>query len=444
MTQTAPQLNISITPLKNALLVSEKQDLQVLVRLQAEQTNTTKHMPLSVALVIDRSGSMSGDRILAAKNACKEFVSRLSDDDELGLVVYDSNVDVLLELMPVAKVRPILNSVLENLDVGGSTNLHGGWLAGAEILASRTSSSRVCRVVLLSDGGANNGIVNPDAICEQVKCLANAGVTTSTVGIGMGFNEELMTAMAQAGLGNAIYGDRPEDLYESFDTEISLLKKLAWSEVSLEILNSSLAWKMHNDYIQLDKFKWRMPSIASNSEAWMALSTPMDGVINQLISQPETCIMSVLVKAVNADGQVIEFKSELKNLPIVSRSEYANTSINTQVQLRFQESEAADLQRLAFKAVDRGDWRAVEALLADIEGRSADNDWLKDTLVVLKRLCFDRDEQRLKKELHYSSRTLKNRLSEIDGGDYSGMDIESTKEAFLRRKSSQGRRTSDI
>lgn len=444
MTQTAPELNISITPLKNALIVSEKQDLQVLVRLQAEQAVNTKHMPLSVALVIDRSGSMSGKRLLAAKNACKEFVSRLSDDDEFGLVVYNDKVDVLLELMPVANVKPILDYVLASFDASGSTNLHAGWLSGAEILASRTSRSRVCRVVMVSDGQANIGIVNSNSICDQVKSLANAGVTTSTVGIGMGFNEELMTAMAQAGLGNAIYGDSPEDLNEAFDSEISLLKHLAWSDISIEIVNTDFQWKMHNDYIQLDKFKWRMPSIASNSEAWMALSTPMDGVINQLINQPETCIMSVLVKAVNADGQVIEFKSELKNLPIFSRTEYANTPINTQVQLRFQESEAADLQRLAFKAVDRGDWGAVEALLADIECRSADNDWLKDTLVVLKRLCFDRDEQRLKKELHYSSRTLKNRLSEIDGGDYSGMYIESTKAAFLRRKSSQGRRTSDI
>lgn len=444
MTQMAPQFNISITPLKNALLVSEKQDLQLLVRLQAEQTTTTKHLPLSVALVIDRSGSMGGSRIEAAKNACKEFVSRLSDEDEFGLVVYDNQVDVLLELAPVSKIRPILDVVLNSFDAHGSTNLHGGWLAGAELLASRTDSSRVCRVVLVSDGQANKGIVNTQMICEQVKSLANAGISTSTVGISMDFNEELMTAIAVAGLGNAIYGDRPEDLYESFDTEISLLKKLAWSEVSLEIMNSVWPWKMHNDYIQLDKFKWRMPSIASNSEAWMALSTPMDGVINQLINQPETCIMSVRVKAVNADGQVIELKSELKSLPILTRTEYDRLPIHTQVQLRFQESEAADLQRLAFKAVNRGDWKAVEQLLADIESRSADNDWLKDTVVVLKRLCISRDEQRLKKELHYSSRTLKNRLSEIDGGKYIDTSTESTKDAFLRRKSSQGRRTSDI
>lgn len=439
MNDSAPQLNLSLTPLKNALLISEKQDLQVLVRLQAEQVASTKHMPLSVALVIDRSGSMNGDAIVAAKNACLEFVSRLSDDDELGLVVYDSHVDVLLELMPVAKVRPILNSVLESFDVGGSTNLHGGWLAGAEILASRTSSSRVCRVVLLSDGGANNGIVDTDAICEQVKSLANAGVTTSTVGVGMGFNEELMTAMAQAGLGNAIYGDRPEDLNEAFEAEISLLKQLAWTDISLEIVNTDFQWKMHNDYTALTHNKWRMPSVASGSEAWMALSTPMDGVINQLVGQANTSILSILVKATNADGVVFEFKTELKNLPIVSRLEYAGLAINSQVQQRFQECEAADLQRLAFEAVNRGDWYAVEALLNDIENRAAENDWLQDTVLVLKRLCKQRDESRLKKELHYSSRTMKNRLSEIDGGVYTTTQYESLKPAHMRRKSSQGR-----
>lgn len=439
MNDSAPQLNLSITPLKNALLISEKQDLQVLVRLQAEQTVSTKHMPLSVALVIDRSGSMRGDPILAAKKACQEFVSRLSDDDELGLVVYDSEVDVLLQLMPVAQVRPILNSVLDSFDAAGGTNLHSGWLAGAEILASRTSSSRVCRVVLLSDGGANEGIVDTDAICEQVKSLANAGVTTSTVGVGMGFNEELMTAMAQAGLGNAIYGDRPEDLNEAFESEISLLKQLAWSDISLEIVNTDFKWKMHNDYRELAQNKWSMPSVASGSEAWMALSTPMDGVINQLIGQTNTSILSVLVKATNADGVVFELKTELKNLPIVSRLEYAGLAINSQVQQRFQECEAADLQRLAFQAVNCGDWHTVEALLNDIEKRAAENDWLQDTVVVLKRLCSQRDESRLKKELYYSSRTMKNRLSEIDGGVYTTTQYESLKPAHMRRKSSQGR-----
>lgn len=439
MNDSAPQLNLSITPLKNALLISEKQDLQVLVRLQAEETVSTKHMPLSVALVIDRSGSMRGDPILAAKKACQEFVSRLSDDDELGLVVYDSEVDVLLQLMPVAQVRPILNSVLDSFDAAGGTNLHSGWLAGAEILASRTSSSRVCRVVLLSDGGANEGIVDTDAICEQVKSLANAGVTTSTVGVGMGFNEELMTAMAQAGLGNAIYGDRPEDLNEAFESEISLLKQLAWSDISLEIVNTDFKWKMHNDYRELAQNKWSMPSVASGSEAWMALSTPMDGVINQLIGQTNTSILSVLVKATNADGVVFELKTELKNLPIVSRLEYAGLAINSQVQQRFQECEAADLQRLAFQAVNCGDWHTVEALLNDIEKRAAENDWLQDTVVVLKRLCSQRDESRLKKELYYSSRTMKNRLSEIDGGVYTTTQYESLKPAHMRRKSSQGR-----
>jgi Ca-activated chloride channel family protein len=127
--------------------------------------------------------------------------------------------------MTVDAAKVILPAKLEQIHPGGTTALHDGWLKGAELLAPLSNKDQMCRVILLSDGQANEGIVDQDQIAEQVRALANAGVTTTTVGIGVGFNEELMTAIANAGQGNAWYGQRAEDLAESF--ELLILIRLA-------------------------------------------------------------------------------------------------------------------------------------------------------------------------------------------------------------------------
>jgi Ca-activated chloride channel family protein len=178
---------------------------------------------LSIALVIDRSGSMAHGKLHAAKACAQDLVARLHPQDEVSLVVYDDEVQVPLPLTSVAQARHSIDAVLACIDSGGSTDLHGGWIAGAQQLAPRTGQGRMCRVILLSDGQANHGVTSEDEISQQVRMLAQSGVTTTTVGIGSGFNESLMTAMAVAGQGNAHYGDRAEDLAEPFDAELGLL-----------------------------------------------------------------------------------------------------------------------------------------------------------------------------------------------------------------------------
>mgnify|MGYP003342250829 CR=1 FL=1 len=115
------------------------------------------------------------------------------------------------------------------------TNLHAGWLRASEMLASHAGRDAACHVILLSDGLANAGLTDPARICEQVTALAGAGVTTTTVGLGADFNEDLMTAMAKAGQGNAHYGERAQDLAETFEAEIGLLSQLQWRSIEMKI-----------------------------------------------------------------------------------------------------------------------------------------------------------------------------------------------------------------
>ncbi len=181
--------------------------------------------------------------------------------------------------MSVQVAKTLLPIRLDEIQPRNMTNLHGGWLKAAETLAPRAGRGMVSRLILLSDGQANRGLLAVEGICEQVRDLASAGVTTSTVGIGFGFNEELMTAIAKAGQGNSWYGQRAEDLAESFDAELGFLTSLVWQDVRVKLETQLLPRmgqiRMRNDYVQNTVGQYCLPAIAQGSEVWMAISLSM-------------------------------------------------------------------------------------------------------------------------------------------------------------------------
>jgi Ca-activated chloride channel family protein len=106
------------------------------------------------------------------------------------------------------------------------------------------------------------------------------GITTTTVGIGPGFNESLMTAMAIAGQGNAHYGDRAADLAEPFEAELGLLSHLAWRDVRLQMGSATSRWEMVNDYARTADGQWILPSIPAQAEAWAVFKVRMSSAIS--------------------------------------------------------------------------------------------------------------------------------------------------------------------
>lgn len=441
MNATTQAPEISLAPLKRALVDSDSLQLQVLARIRAAEDTSLPRTPLSVAIVIDRSGSMHGRRLEAAKEGARRFINQLHDDDEVCIVAYDDSVSVPLALMPVRAARTLLPTTLARIVDGGTTDLHSGWLEGAKQLAPRTGTNRLCRVLLLSDGQANRGVVNVDVICEQVSQMASAGVSTSTVGIGMGFNERLMTAMALAGQGTAMYGDRAEDLIEPFEAEIGLLGALAWRDVTLKLKSSSRRWKLHNDYPLQEPGIWRLPAIAAGTEAWVALSLTMDRAVRAQLESPNGSALTISIRALDANGENHRFLATMGPLPVVSQTEFNVIPADELVQRRFVEVEAADLQREAYKAAGERNWGKVACMLDELETRARDNPWLQQTIGVLRTLLEQRDQVRLEKELMYSARSLKSRLTEFDERVSFSLHLEAEKPAFLRRKVQQGRRS---
>lgn len=178
--------------------------------------------PLTMAIVIDRSGSMIGDRLRDAKHAAAGLVARLENTDRVALITYDDTAKVAYPLTVMdAAGRAALAQAIESISAAGGTNLHGGLMLGIDQVSELASAGGINRVILLSDGQANAGITDPTRIEGAVTLAANHGVRTTAVGVGIGFNEDLMEAIAESGRGHYYYVGDDASLEAVFAGELS-------------------------------------------------------------------------------------------------------------------------------------------------------------------------------------------------------------------------------
>ena len=168
-------------------------------------TPRTEAPALNLALAIDVSGSMAGDKIDAARRAARAVAEALTERDRLSIIAFDSTAELLLDARPMDRAgRAAAITAIAGLVERGGTNLFDGWLLAAErvALAMAAGPQASHRVLLLSDGQANEGVTERQEIAHHAGALLERGVVTSALGIGDGYDEELLGAIAEAGGGN--------------------------------------------------------------------------------------------------------------------------------------------------------------------------------------------------------------------------------------------------
>lgn len=221
--------------LDRPVLPAESRETVVLkVALDGVKPATLRRAPVNLALVVDKSGSMSGDKIAKAREAALEAVRRLSADDLVSLVVYDNGVRTLVPARRVGDGEA-LASAIEGIEAGGGTNLHGGVVAGADELRKNIEGAYTHRVLLLSDGLANVGPQTPEALGSLGALLVREGISVTTVGLGLDFNEDLMTRLARRSDGNTYFVANSRDLPRIFREELGDVLNVVARRVVIEI-----------------------------------------------------------------------------------------------------------------------------------------------------------------------------------------------------------------
>lgn len=172
---------------------------------------------INLALAIDVSGSMRGDRIAAARRTAIAIVAALTERDRLSLVAFnDTAVSILAPSIMDEGGRAAAQSSIGELVARGATNLFEGWMLAAEAVARAMyiDGRRSGRVVLLSDGHANQGLIGAQEITRHVGALLDRGVVTTAIGIGGGYDQRLLGGIAESGGGGLHDADTAEEIQE--------------------------------------------------------------------------------------------------------------------------------------------------------------------------------------------------------------------------------------
>src|SRR5512135_2326964 len=193
--------------------------------------------PVNLGFVLDRSGSMGGQNKLGlARQAVLEAIHRLEAPDRFAAVVYDNAIDVVLgSAVADGESRRVAADRLREIEARGTTDLHGGWLAGCEQVAANLQEQGVNRVLLLTDGLANVGVTDRDQLTSAAYDLRRRGVTTSTFGVGTDFDEAVLQGMADAGGGHFYFIGDVAQMRDHITSEVGETLEVVAREVVLEL-----------------------------------------------------------------------------------------------------------------------------------------------------------------------------------------------------------------
>lgn len=334
--------------------------LATLEELPANQ----KQQPLNISIVIDKSGSMSGNNKLEkVKQALNVFVNRLPDGTQLSIVEFDSRANMVMKNTVLTANRRSVQDKIAAIHTGGNTNINEGLQFGLEEISKVHKTNTHSRVILLTDGMTNAGETNPDAILSNAGEYFSSGIEVTTIGVGMSLDFDLLRNLAEKGKGsNHFIGDEEKDIQKVFIDEINALTQHLGKNVELKMqlpkgvrLVHSYGYSFEYDTV---KNTLSIPTENLNAKRTQVFLLELEGSgWNQLQT-------ALYYADIEGKKQVLEMKtsgSDLKQQKDIERNYF--------------------IAQIAQLLKDTSDFSAVKNKIEDIEKQIKASQWSKDTAI---------------------------------------------------------------
>jgi Ca-activated chloride channel family protein len=353
----------------DVISMARESRLYLMARITAGPSpKASQRRPLNLGVVLDRSGSMGGDKLDYVKKAAQFLVQHLGANDHFSLVTYDDNVSVGIPPTTVVH-KEQLNKTIQQITSGGSTNLSGGWLQGCQLTAQNLAEGQSNRVLLLTDGLANVGITDVNRLASMARQKRDEGVTTTTMGVGMDFNEDLLTRMASEGGGAFYFIDSPEQAPAIFTEELRDLLSVVGQNLTITITLSPR--------VQMVRHLNHYPSERQGSAITFRLGDVFSDEIKSLLLELSIPALQTLGKVEVArlrfdydelaDERVTHRTLEMPILiNTVADEDYQEQSPNKEVVKTALLLRAAQAREEAIHEADKGNYDAAKQALADI------------------------------------------------------------------------------
>ena len=343
-------------------LITEQIDdvVHVLLELTAPPAPPVDRAPLDVVVVLDRSGSMGGAPLAAVTNATAQLLHLAGGNDRIGVVSFDDEVAVVLPLAHQHTSEAA--SLVRAIRAGGSTNLSGGWLKGLEMLVASPRPDAVARIVVLTDGHANAGLVGIDQLAPLVAGGRTHGITTSVIGFADGYDEQLVAGLADAGGGNDYWCAGPDQAAEVFSAEFGGLASVVAQNVWVSVVAT--------DAVAVVGVLNEFPITETANGLEVALGDAYGSEVRKVVMkfhlrpQQSTDALDVATLTLRWASTVGDIALHTVSIPVTVRvGDGTDPDASPRVTEEVLLLQAAKAQREARDAAEQGDFRRASTLL---------------------------------------------------------------------------------
>ena len=392
------------------IAVEKEHELNLLVTLKAPCGGTQKRQSLNLVLVLDRSGSMGGEKLAYTKEAMKLLITHLAPDDLLSIVAFGSEVETLLEPTCVTD-KDALKQLVDTIDVAGCTNLSGGWLKGIELARKHADGKRLNRILMLTDGLANEGITElPPLVSLGQSAYEKHNIVTTTLGFGSDFDEDMLTAIATGAGGKFYYIDSPDTAPAVFKEELEGLLSLVAQNIELKVaMNDPVClikqWTGYTASVTDTAVAFNMGDAYSDEEKRVLLTL----LVPHMKQLGECSIADVSLRYSEITDKAV--KTHEISFPVMVNVSDAKTAeaagLHEEVVEELGLKTAAEARRKAIEKADEGDFGSVRYMMEDTVKYLRSLPMQESPRIAAEIAELERQSSEMASEATYSAETRK-------------------------------------